>query len=235
MNPKTEQIDLIESMLTRANMLVSELEQAYHHDLEAKKVSDEARNLTHEVLEKCSNILDQTMTVFFEHEIKQYLTELPKRGGYFPTAKDEKSYRSSLGQWKASQLAMLAPMLDAKLRSLQPFADPKNVIFSRMRDLANRKHTGLAPQKRSEDRRVNVASAGGGSVTWGQGVTFGSGVSVMGVPIDPRTQMPAHTQGISVKVEKWISFHFDDNGDDALSFCQESVRAARRAVETLLK
>ncbi|MEP2922394.1 MAG: hypothetical protein ABJP06_16840 [Sulfitobacter sp.] len=107
MNPKTDQIKLIEPMLTRANRLVSELGQAYHRDLEGKKVSDEARNLTHEVLEKCSNILDQTMTVLFEYEIKPHLTELPKRGGYFPTAKDEESYRSSLGQWKASQLAEL--------------------------------------------------------------------------------------------------------------------------------
>lgn len=234
MSKEFEQIALVESMLLRANALVSELEKTYHRDLEAKDVSAEARNLTHEILEKCSNILDQAMAIFFEKEIRPLLSELPKRGGYFPVAKDEAAYRSSLGQWKAVDLGVLAPNLDAKLRSLQPFTDSRNSILLRMRELANRKHTSLAPQKRLEDRRVSVAAPGGGSVSWGSGVTFGSGVSVMGVPINPRTQMPAHTQGIDIRVERWVSFHFEDGGENALSFCKESISATRRVVDTLL-
>lgn len=56
----------------------------------------------------------------------------------------------------------------------------------------------------------------------------------MGVPIDPRTQMPAHTHGISVAVEKWVSFHFEEGGEDALAFCKSAIEASNRAIETLL-
>lgn len=81
---------------------------------------------------------------------------------------------------------------------------------------------------------MNVTGSGGGSVSWGPGVTFGSGVSVMGVPIDPKTQMPAHTRGIHVSVENWVSFHFEEGGEDALSFCKTAIEDVRRAVSTLM-
>lgn len=221
-------------MVGRAEKLLHELEQVYSRDLDAKHVSPEALNITHEVIEKCSNVLDQAMTLAFEREIKPRLTEQPKRGGYFPAAADEQSYRSTLGQWKAADLGTLVPELDRKLRSLQPFTDSSNVIFSRIRELANQKHTGLTPQVRHEQQRVSVTRPGqGGGVSWGPGVRFGPGVSVMGVPIDPRTQMPAHTQGINVAVERWVSFRLEEGGEDALGFCRNAVDAARRAVATM--
>lgn len=46
------------------------------------------------------------------------------------------------------------------------------------------KHLTLVPQIRKEVIETRV-SAPGGSVSWGTGVTFGRGVSIMGVPIDP--------------------------------------------------
>jgi len=228
-----QQIALLESMIGRADRLLSELEQIYRQDLNAKQVSPDALNITHEVIEKCSNVLDQAMTLAFEREIKPKLSEQPKRGGYFPAANDELAYRSALGQWKAADLDQLAPNLDSKLRSLQPFTNGTNAIFARIRELANKKHTGLTPQVRHEERRVNVTRPGQSGVSWGQGVTFGGGVSVMGVPIDPRTQMPVHTQGINVTVETWVSFRLQVGGEDAMSFCKLAVQAVRRAVKTL--
>jgi hypothetical protein len=229
-----QQIRLIESMIDRAANLLDELERIYERDLASQNVSDDALNLTHEVAEKCSNTLDQIMTLVFEREIKPLISKHPKRGGYFPAAADESSYRSSLGHWNAADLDVLSAITDQKLRSLQPFTKTENRIYARLKLIANRKHTGLSPQKRHEQQRVNVTSPSGGSVSWGPGVTFGAGVSIMGVPIDPRTQMPAHTNGINVAVEKWVSFHFDDNGEDALAFCRESVKATRCAFRVLL-
>jgi hypothetical protein len=174
------------------------------------------------------------MTLAFDREIKPKLTEQPKRGGYFPAAANEQSYRSTLGQWKAADLDKLVPELDRKLRSLQPFCDPSNAVYSRIKELAANKHAGLVPQKREEQRRVNVSRpGGGGGVSWGPGVVFGSGVRVMGVPIDPRTQMPAHTEGINVTVETWVSFHLTDTGENAWAFCTKAIEAVRRAVRTL--
>ena len=99
--------------------------------------------------------------------------------------------------------------------------------------LANKKHASLEPQVRKVQRRVNVTRQGQGGVSWGPGVTFGSGVSVMGAPIDPLTQLPVPTAGVDVAIEKWVSFHFKEGGEDALIFCQAAIQAARRAVQTL--
>lgn len=220
-------------MLDRAEVLLAELQRVYTKDLEAHEVSAEALNVTHEVIEKCSNVLDQAMTWAYETQIKPKLVTLPKKGGYFPTATNEQSYRSALGQWNATDLENLAPDLDKRLRSLQPFSDQSNSIFARTRELANKKHTGLAPQVRTEQRRVNVTRQEHGSVSWGLGVTFGSGVSMMGAQIDPHTQLPVPTVGVNVAIEKWVSFHFVEGGEDALTFCRAAVEAARRAVQTL--
>ena len=222
-------------MIARAERLLVELQGVYERDLEAKQVSDEALNITHEIVEKCSNTLDQAMTHVFNKHIAPVLAEKPKRGGYFPAAKDEPAYRSALGQWNASKLDELVPELDGKLRSLQPFTSESNAIYARIKELAARKHTGLVPQVRSEQRRVNVERPGSGSVSWGPGVTFGGGVSVMGVPIDPNTQMPAHNNGVNVTVETWVSFHIEGGGENAIPFCKSALDAVRRAVQTMVE
>lgn len=225
---------LLNSMIQRAETLLAELERVYTRDLKAHEVSAEALNITHEVIEKCSNLLDQAMTLAFDIQIKPKLITLPKRGGYFPAANDEQSYRSTLGKWNAANLDVLVPDLDQKLRSLQPFSNVSNTIFARIKVLASKKHTGLAPQVRKEQRRVNVTRQGQGKVSWGPGVTFGAGVSVMGVPVDPRTQLPIPTAGMDVAVETWVSFHFKEGGEDALIFCRAAVHATRHAVQTIV-
>lgn len=145
MSVPSNEVTLLNSMMVRADKLLEELQKTYERDLASYSVSPEALNLTHEIIEKCSNVLDQAMSSLFEHNIKSLITEFPKRGGYFPAAEDEHAYRSALGQWRVSNLNELAPIIDTKLRSLQPFADQRNAIFARIRVLANAKHTALKP------------------------------------------------------------------------------------------
>lgn len=75
-----ERLELLESMVRRAGQLASELEQVYNRDLAAKSVSADARNLTHEVIEKCSNIMDQAMSLYFERAIKPVIPQPRDRG-----------------------------------------------------------------------------------------------------------------------------------------------------------
>lgn len=229
-----DKVALLKSMVERADALLGDLRSIYDRDLEAQQVSPEALNLTHEVIEKCSNALDQSMALLFEREIKPHLERVPTRGGYFPAAGDEQSYRSTLGQWGAADLANLNPQVDAKLRSLQPFADGANAIYGKIKSFAAHKHNGLKPQKRLQEKRVTVSRSGMGGVSWGSGVTFGSGVSVMGVPINPITQMPVHDRGIDVAVEQWVSFLIEETGENALGFCTSAVAATKAAVVSLL-
>jgi len=227
------EVALLHSMIDRAGKLTQELKTIYDRDLSNKEVSAEALNLTHEIIEKCSNSLDQSMSLLFERSIKPHLTDLPKKGGYFPAGKDEHAYKSTLGQWNASDLQNIAPEIDDRLRSLQPFTASRNAIYAQIKAFAAHKHTGLRPQTRNEQRRVNVTRPGQGGVSWGPGVKFGQGVHVMGVPINPATQMPAHSEGINIDVEVWVSFLIEETGQNALDFCNAAIGAARAAIEAL--
>lgn len=227
-------VSLLHSMLDRADKLTSELKSVYDRDLAAKEVSAEALNLTHEVIEKCSNTLDQSMSMFAERYIYPLLSKVPaKERGYFPAGKDEQSYKSTLGQWGATDLQSIAPEIDGKLRQLQPFSDEANQVYANIKSFAAHKHRGLRPQIRTEQKRTHV-SGPSGSVSWDpSSVTFGSGVSIMGVPMNPQTQMPAHSRGIDITVQTWVSFLIEDTGEDALRFCSSAVAASRKAIETM--
>jgi hypothetical protein len=84
------------------------------------------------------------------------------------------------------------------------------------------KHQALVEQSRTETRQVTVSS-GSGSVSWGPGVKFGSGVSVMGVPIDPKSQMPVPNTDTKTEVVIWIDFRFHEIDESVLSFIDASI------------
>ena len=92
----------------------------------------------------------------------------------------------------------------------------------------------LTPQTKTETKRVTV-SRGDGSVSWGSGVTFGRGVSVMGVPIDPATQMPVPNNIVETKVENWISFLFEGSDINVLWLCKKSVKDGEEIVKKILE
>ncbi len=97
------------------------------------------------------------------------------------------------------------------LEKWQPFKG--NEWLGQFNILNNKsKHITLIPQKRTEVIETRVTHPQGGSVSWGQGVTFGSGVSVMGVPIDPRTQLPVANNMVKTERIVWVNFAFDIEG-----------------------
>lgn len=222
-------ISEILSLLDRADSLCSELETEYNKCLESKDVSLLARNLTHEVLEKCSNALDQLMAYSVESR-----NLLPQNGsrprGYFPAAKDEAAFRSTMGQWHLVDIDQRDSDFALILRRFQPFSADSNGWLLTLRNLAAAKHTGLRPQTVWEEQRVTVTSPQGGMVSWRPGVTFSGDVRVMGVPIDPRTQLPVKNNVVTTRVERWVSFVFDNTDLNALFFCRLSVRSTRNIV-----
>ena len=70
---------------------------------------------------------------------------------------------------------------------------------------------------------------------WGEGVTFGGGVSVMGVPIDPRTQMPKPNNQVKTEVTIWVDFHFKQNGKSVLPFIEQSINSVEDIFQRLCK
>lgn len=223
------------SQINRAEELLRDLEQSLDNDLEKQNISDKTLNLTQEVLLKMRHLLDQAMHKFFE---KHYLPKLSEKEAetaivYFPIVSKKNDIKSVLGRAKMADLEMDHPDFYKFIESVQPY----NKSYEWLKTLskfANEKHIRLTPQTKKEAKRVTV-TRGKGSVSWGPGVTFGRGVSVMGISIDPATQMPIPNKGVETKVEKWVSFLFEDGDVNVLWLCKKSVEDGQRIVKKLLE
>lgn len=100
-----------------------------------------------------------------------------------------------------------------KIESYQPY---KNNLIKNFNTLNNKnKHLTLTPQKRIETKQVSV-SRWWWSVSWWPWATFWSWVSVMGVSIDPSTQLPIPNDIVKTEIITWIDFIFDNTGIEEL-------------------
>ena len=107
------------------------------------------------------------------------------------------------------------------LEGVQPYHDPWLGHFNKLNN--HNKHQDLVEQTRTEARQGTV-SRNGGSVSWGPGVTFGSGVSVVGVPIDPRTQMPVPNTVARTGIVIWVNFRLKEIDQSVLPLVEASLR-----------
>lgn len=225
----------IQSQLDRARELLKDLEKTCNDDLKAKDVSGKTKNLLQEVLLKIRHLLDQSVYKFFD---KYYL---PNFSGsdknsvkvYFPIVSKKEDLKSVLGRAKMGDLETAHKDFYTFLDSVQPY-NQDYLWLKHLAKYASEKHIRLTPQVRIETKRVTV-SRGGGAVSWGPGVTFGSGVSVMGVPIDPATQMPVPNNVVETKIEKWVSFLFEGSGVNVLWLCKKSVEDGEKIIRKILE
>jgi hypothetical protein len=158
--------------------------------------------------------------------------KIPKSGNYFPICDHPNDF--------AARYKGVADSTRAALERWQPYNG--HTWFKQFNLLNNKnKHVSLTPQRRIEQRRVTVSHPSGGSVSWGPGVTFGAGVSIMGVPIDPRTQMPVPNQAVNTDITIWVDFVFDNSGElsilptnlSVLGFLKESFQKVTAAVQDI--
>ncbi len=200
-------------------------------------MTERAKNLTHEVLEKLRHALDAGMYRAWEPVVAPLLTpEQRKRARvYFPIADDPPSFQSILGRAEMGDLATRHRPLYDLLLAHQPFTSADNRWLAILRDLSGPgKHIRLQPQRRNETRRIVVERPGSGAVSWdSSAVRFGGGVTVMGAPIDPATQRILPTPGVSERDEVWVAFLVEDFNVNALGFCQETHQKTKALLEQM--
>jgi len=219
--------------LATAERELKQLLAAYEASLSGQHVSVEAIQLTHDLCGHLRSVLDRIARRYWEKSVRPELgeDEANKSSVYFPVADDEHSFNSILGRWRMDRTVHHAVV--AFLRAQQPFTDLKNRWLYVLNDLAIQgKHIDLLPQKRVEARQVQVSS-GHSSVTYGPGVTFGSGVRILGAPVDPRTQRIVPTAGLHETITIWVSFEIAGHGVNAAAFCRETVAATKRVVQEM--
>lgn len=229
----------LESMLDRADELMGDLEDEYQKCLKAQNVTERAKHLSHEVLEKLRSALDHAMVRAWEQYIAPNLSPQDRKHArvYFPITNDLPSFRSTLGRGGMADLDKVHNDLYGFLLKKQPFSSEDNKWLDLLAKIAAEgKHIRLTPQKRTETRRIKVSRPESGYVSWDpSSVKFGSGVSIMGAPVDRRTQRVVPTPGVSEQVEVWVSFILEDYGINAFGFCKEACKKTRALIKEMTK
>lgn len=226
----------IKAALDRADQILTDLEKEYAASLHSKDISAATKQLCHDLLEKLKSALDRTARRYFEKHVAPALDSKDAMAAtvYFPVSEDQHSFESTMGRWRWKAVKGDHQDLQDFLLQLQPFHSTNNGWLSQLNNLVNEgKHIDLSPQSRVERRHVTVSRPGGGGVSWGPGVTFGSGVSVMGVPIDPRTQRVVPNNVVNEEITIWVDFTFTKYGNSALGFCRQALAETRRIVQLM--
>lgn len=207
----------IEALLKKANADFVELKAAYDTSLHEKHVREDLKVLIKNIFENLRSCLDYIAQDTFESHCAT--SKKPDRL-YFPIRSTAPEFSLAVSKDYPGLQGAAKNVYDL-LDSVQPYQDPWLAQFNKLNN--HNKHQDLVEQTRTESRHVTV-SRGGGSVSWGPGVSFGLGVSVVGVPIDPKTQMPVPNTIAKTEVVIWVDFRFKEIDQPVLPFVETSIK-----------
>ena len=218
----------IEALIKKARETLVDLKQAYEKSLHEKTVREDLCVDIKNIFENLRSCLD-----YLAHEIfEKHCGGLTKPARlYFPIRSSLTDFSQVMARDFPTVETTCKPVF-GYLESIQPYHAPWLGQFNKLNN--ENKHQNLSEQTRTETRTVSVTRPGsGGGVSWGPGVTFGGGVSVMGVPIDPRTQLPVPNNQVQTTVTTWIDFRFTEIDSSALPFVEVSINNVEAAFKEL--
>ena len=188
----------IQALLAKVDAQASKIETEYKNSLHSQAVDHELRIDIKNAFENLRSVLD-----YLAADVRERYCSAASGSErfYFPILPDKKTFDVRIDQWFPG-LRQSAPAVVTALEEVQPFQAGHEWIGQFNRVNNENKHGDLVEQTRVESPRTTVTGQGGGQVSWGPGVTFGGGVSIMGVPVDPRTQFPIPHP--SIKVERHL-------------------------------
>jgi hypothetical protein len=220
----------IQALFVKADGQIAQIEAEYNKSLHAQAIDPALRIDIKNVCENLRSVLD-----YLAADIRERHCPAASASDrfYFPILPDKKTFNSRLNQWFPG-LRQSAPAVASLLESAQPF-QVGQAWLGQFNLLNNEnKHGDLVEQTRVETQQTRVTGQGGGQVSWGPGVTFGGDVSVMGVPIDPRTQLPIPHPSIKVERITWVDFQFAGIGASALGLLKQA-RAGIGSIEAAIR
>jgi len=216
----------IEALLKKANADFAELKAAYDSSLHEKHVREDLKVLIKNIFENLRSCLDYIAQDTFETHCAT--VKKPDRL-YFPIRATAPEFSLAVSK-DYPGLQVTAKTVYDLLDSVQSYQDPWLGQFNKLNN--HNKHQDLVEQTRTEARHVTV-SRGDGSVSWGPGVSFGPSVSVMGVSIDPKTQMPVPNSVAKTGVVNWVDFRFKEIDQPVLPFVETSIQNVDKVFRAL--
>ena len=221
----------IEALLKRAEATLQRISGEYENSLESKTVSADLRIDIKDYFGNLRSALDYIA----KDIVDKYCPKSKQKNKlYFPIRTDLNAFAKEMALSYPDLITNCKRVYDI-LESIQPFKSEENKWLSHFNKLNNEnKHDRLVVQKRMETQRVNVNIHEGGSVNWDpSAVTFGPGVFIGGVPVNPNTQLPNPSNTQTVKIETWVDFQFEDINVSALWLTKESFDQINRIYNDL--
>jgi hypothetical protein len=207
----------IETLLAKARSQIEQIRREYEKSLHAKSIDPALRVDIKNACENLRSALDYLATDIRE----AYCAGAPRRSFYFPILPDRETFDARLEQWFPG-LKAAAPSLVNELEALQPYHPNQAWLGQFNRLNRENKHGDLVEQTRVEIKETTVARDGS-ALTWKSNVTFGPGVSILGAPIDPKTQLPVAGSPVKVKQVIWVDFQFAGIGMSARTLLVQSM------------
>lgn len=217
----------IRALLRKAGSEFNALRKEYEASLHEKVVREDFKVSIKNVFENLRSSLD-----YLAHDIFETHCSTTKKPDKlcFPIRHTPQEFNAAIRK-DYPGLPLAAKSVFNLIESIQPYKDPWLGQFNKLNN--HNKHQDLVEQARTEARHVTV-SGGGGSVSWTPGVTFSGNVSVMGVPIDPRTQLPVPNNLVRTQVIVWVDFRFKELDLPVLSFTEQSIQQVGKLFQQLL-
>ncbi len=219
----------IDALIRKTKDSLVGLKKDYQAALHDKTISDGLKIDIKNIFENLRSCLDYFACEIFEF---CYPTNNTPNNLYFPIRQTRKEFDKAIDKSYPNLKANCKGVYDF-LETIQPYKDPWLGEFNTLNN--KNKHQYLVEQTRTESRHVKVSSPAGGSVSWAPEVTFGKGVSVMGISIDPRTQMPVPNNQVKTEVIIWVDFKFGENNMSVLPFVEKSIESVENVYKELCK
>jgi len=210
----------IEAVLDRSRRDFEAVKKRYVASLSAKHVDPDLRI---DIKNLCENLRSALEYLAQDIRARHCPGADPRKRFYFPILASRREFEGQTASWFPG-LATSSPDLWAYLETVQPYHDGQRWLGDFNRVNNENKHGDLLEQTRAESERVTVSGPGGGQVSWDpRAVRFGPGVSIGGVPVDPRTQLPVPHPCQRVERVIWVDFRFGGIGVSALQLLQSAV------------
>lgn len=211
----------INTLLERAKRDYSKIEAEYQASLTSQSIGDDLKVDIKNLLSNLRSVLD-----YIARDVRGAKCNAGQGSAifYFPILNSPADFANRMATWFPG-LQGNAPDLWDYLEALQPYMGPEQKWLAQFNSVNNdNKHQELVEQKRVTVEEVKVSNEGGSVVTWNpSAVTFGHGVHIGGVPVDPQTQLPVPSPSQQVTRTIWVDFQFGETGVSAIWLLEKSV------------
>lgn len=234
--------DQITALLQHIQNDLGYVEAQYQKALEKQTIPASLQIDVKNIMENLKSVLD-----YLAHDIYEIvIMPVRKVAGdkeiekiYFPYGKTENDFKSSIEKY-LPKLDSLQPALYKIIEDIQPHKSGSIWFYQFCQILNEKKHITLTPQKREEERSLDIRFPGGAGISMSPGASIsGSGVIQSGSEkiilnndfISGDSPARNITGGVVQTIIRWVSFKFADTGVEVLSLLKKCVST----VEQLFK